>query len=178
MKIKAKLSYLRISPRKVRLVADMIRGKKVEEARTVLNFTIKKGSLPLVKLLDQAMANARNNLQVEPYGLYVSEIKVDEGPKLKRWRARSRGQAYEIQKKTCHITLTLEGKTIVKKDKKKDEQTKKKEENNKKENEIKNKDQKKIVGKPKPEASTVSTGLKPGKSRSTGWRQPFRRKAF
>ncbi|MGB9743107.1 MAG: 50S ribosomal protein L22 [Minisyncoccales bacterium] len=104
----AKLNYLRISPRKVRLVADLIRGKSVKEARAILNFVIKKPTLPLLKLLNQAVANAQHNFHLEPDNLYISKIIVNEGPKLKRWRPRARGQVYEIQKKTSHITLVLD----------------------------------------------------------------------
>lgn len=107
MPITAKLQYLRIAPRKVRIVADLIRGKTIEEAQTILNFTVKKTAHPLLKLLKQAIANAKNNFQTEQSNLYISKITVDEGPKLKRWRARARGRAYEIQKKTSHLTLTL-----------------------------------------------------------------------
>ncbi len=108
MVVTAKLRYLRIAPRKVRLVADLIRGKKVEEAQTILNFVIKRAGLPILKLLNQAIANAKNNFQLDPSNLYISKITVDEGPKLKRWRPRARGQTYEIQKKTSHITVILE----------------------------------------------------------------------
>jgi len=108
MKITAKLKHLRISARKVRLVVDLIRGKKVEEAKTILNFMIKRGGIPVSKLLNQAIANAKNNFQLDPANLFIAEIKVDDGPKLKRWRARARGQAYEIQKKTSHISLVLD----------------------------------------------------------------------
>lgn len=104
----AKLRHLRIAPRKVRLVADLIRGMKVTEAQTLLQFLPKKASLPLAKLLKSAIASAKNNLQLEENNLYISKITVDEGPKLKRWRARARGQAYEIQKKTSHVNITLE----------------------------------------------------------------------
>ncbi len=109
MEVKAALKYLRIAPRKVRLLTDLIRGKKVEEARTLLNFSLKRGSQPLKKLLEGAIANARHNFQLEEKGLWISEIKVDEGPKLKRWRARARGRAAEIQKKTSHVSLILSG---------------------------------------------------------------------
>jgi len=113
MPVTAKLRYLHIAPRKVRLVADLIRGKKAEQASTILNFANKKASLPLLKLLKQAISNAKNNFQMEPENLLISKIFVDEGPKQKRWMPRARGQAYEIQKKTSHITLVLE--EIVKK---------------------------------------------------------------
>ena len=108
MVITAKLRHLRIAPRKVRLVADLIRGKKIEEAQKILNFTVKGASRPLFKLLKQAEANAKNNFQLDPINLYVSRITVDEGPKLKRWMPRARGQTYEIQKKTSHITIILD----------------------------------------------------------------------
>ena len=117
MAVVAKLRYLRIAPRKVRLVADLIRGKSIEEAQTVLNFTIKRAAKPLMKLLNQAAASARNNFQQEPSNLYISKITVDEGPKYKRWRARARGRAFEIQKKTSHVTIELSaisGKKIKK----------------------------------------------------------------
>lgn len=108
MQVVAKLNYLRIAPRKVRLVADLIRKKKIEEAQTILNFTVKKASQSLLKLLNSAVANARNNFQVDPNNLYISKITVDEGPKYKRWMPRARGRASEIQKKTSHVTLVLD----------------------------------------------------------------------
>ena len=108
MQVSAKLRNLHIAPRKVRLVADQVRGKKAEQASTILNFTTKRAALPLLKLLKQAMANAKNNFQMDPNNFFVFKIAVDEGPKQKRWMPRARGQAYEIQKKTSHITLILE----------------------------------------------------------------------
>lgn len=116
MLVTAKLRYLRIAPRKVRLVADLIRGKTVEEAQTILNFTTKKAAGPLLKLLRQAIANAKHNFQLEEENLYIAKITVDEGPKYKRWMPRARGQVSEIQKKTSHITIVLD--EIVKKPKK------------------------------------------------------------
>jgi large subunit ribosomal protein L22 len=107
MSITARLNYLRIAPRKVRLVADLIRGKKVEPAQRILTFTVKKAAKPLLKLLDSALAGAKRNFQLEAAGLYVSKITVDEGPKYKRWMPRARGAAGQIQKKTSHITLVL-----------------------------------------------------------------------
>lgn len=108
MKVTAKLNYLRIAPRKVRLVADLIRKKKVEEAQAILNFTNKRAAQSLLKLLNSAAANAKNNFQIEAANLYISKITVDESPKMKRWRARARGRALEIQKKSSHLTLVLE----------------------------------------------------------------------
>lgn len=111
MQIKAQLNYLRIAPRKMRLAADLIRGKKVPEARALLDFSLKKGARPLKKLLDSAVANAKNDFNVDKEeNLFISKITVDEGPKLKRWRARARGRAMQIQKKTSHVTLALEQK--------------------------------------------------------------------
>lgn len=106
--ITAKLRNLRIAPRKVSLVADLIRGKSAEEAQAILNFTIKKAAVPMLKLLDSALANAKNNLQLDSVNLYISRITVDGGAKLKRWRSRARGTANEIQKKTSHINLVLD----------------------------------------------------------------------
>ena len=106
----ASLHYLRIAPRKVRMVADLIRGKSIGQAQTILNFTTKKASRPLLKLLNSAIANAKNNLKLKETLLFISKIEVNEGPKLKRSRPRARGQAYEIQKKTSHINLVLEVK--------------------------------------------------------------------
>ena len=107
MEVVAKLRYLRIAPRKVRLVADLVRGKKVEEAAHILTFTRKRAAKHILKLLNSAIANALHNFQLKKENLYIARIIVDEGPKLKRWRPRARGMAYEIQKKTSHITLVL-----------------------------------------------------------------------
>ncbi len=117
MEVTAKLNYLRISPRKMRLLTDLIRGKKVGQAKSFLNFKVKRGALPLKKLLESAIANAKNNFSLDESTLVISEIFVDEGPKLKRWHAMSRGRAFPIQKKTSHVTIVLEGsgKTRTKK---------------------------------------------------------------
>ncbi len=108
MAVVSKLRYLRISPRKVRLVADLIRKNKVEHAERILNFTVKKAAGPIAKLLKTAVADARNNFHLNPDNLYISRITVDEGPKYKRWRPRSRGMVNQIKKRTSHITLVLE----------------------------------------------------------------------
>jgi large subunit ribosomal protein L22 len=110
VEVKAHLNYLRIAPRKVRLVVDLIRGKSVQEARNILNFTVKRAALPIRKLLDSAVANAKNNFNLDEKKLYIKKIFVNEGPKLKRYRAASRGRAVEIQKKTSHITIILDEK--------------------------------------------------------------------
>lgn len=108
MKVNARLKHLRIAPRKVRLLADVIRNKKAEEAQKILNFTVKKAAKPMLDLVNSAVANAQNSFQLDPKNLYISKITVDEGPKLKRWRPQARGQAGAIQKKTSHITLVLD----------------------------------------------------------------------
>jgi len=110
VEVKAHLNYLRIAPRKVRLVVDLIRGKSVQEARNILNFAVKKSALPIKKLLDSAVANAKNNFNLDEKKLYIKKIFVNEGPKLKRYRSASRGRAVEVQKKTSHITIILDEK--------------------------------------------------------------------
>lgn len=118
MQVRTELNYLRIAPRKVRLAADLIRKKEIEKARTILTFTTKKATKPLLKLLETAVADARHNFQLDPANLYISKITVDEGPRYKRWRPRSRGMTHAIQKKTSHITLILDEIAPTKKVKK------------------------------------------------------------
>ncbi len=113
--IKAKLRHLRISPRKVRLVANLIKGLTIEEAERQLKFLTKRAALPILKLLNSAVANAENNNKLTKENLYISNIVVDVGPSLKRWRPRAMGRAFPILKRTSHITLTLDQK--AKKDK-------------------------------------------------------------
>ena len=116
MEIKVRLSNLRTAPRKVRLVADLVRGKKVAEAQSILLFTTNKSARPVLKLLNSAIATAKNDLHLDDSNLYISKITVDEGPKLKRWHPMSRGRAYPIIKRSSHIVLVLSEKNpIVKK---------------------------------------------------------------
>jgi len=119
MNIKVQLNNLRTAPRKVRLVADLIRSKNVQQARYLLSFTVNKSSEPMIKLLNSAVASALNNFKLEEPNLYISKITVDEGPKLKRWHPMSRGRAYPIMKRTSNITLVLSDKNEEKGDKKK-----------------------------------------------------------
>ncbi|MFA5742526.1 MAG: 50S ribosomal protein L22 [Candidatus Paceibacterota bacterium] len=107
MLVSAKLRYLRISPRKARLVADLVRGKSVEQAQGILNFTIKRAANPILKLLNSAAANAKNNFHLDPKNMYVARIFVNEGATYKRVMPRARGTANQIHKKTCHIDLVL-----------------------------------------------------------------------
>ncbi len=103
---KAKLNNYRQSPRKVRLVADTVRGKKVLDAITALSFVPRRSALPIQKLLASALANAKN-LSLSPENLVVKEIRVDGGATLYRSRPRSRGMANPIRKRTSHISITL-----------------------------------------------------------------------
>ena len=108
MAITVKLRYLRIAPRKVRLVTDLIRGKSASEAETLLRFVRKKAAEPISKLLKSAIATAKNDFQLEKSNLYISKIMVSEGPTLKRYRFRAQGRIYSIMKRTSHITLVLD----------------------------------------------------------------------
>jgi len=107
MKVKAHIKYLRISPRKVRLAADVIRGLNVSDAGMQLKVLIKRSSGPLEKLLNSAIANAENNFGLSRTNLFVSEIFVNEGPTLKRWMPRAMGRAAQILKRTSHVTIVL-----------------------------------------------------------------------
>ncbi|WP_338969491.1 50S ribosomal protein L22 [Spiroplasma endosymbiont of Labia minor] len=107
MEAKAKLTMIRLAPRKVRLVADTIRNKKISEALSVLQNQDKRASQPVIKLLNSAIANAVNNNGMEADQLYVKTVFVNEGPTLKRFRPRAHGRAYEILKRTSHITIIV-----------------------------------------------------------------------
>ena len=110
MEAKAYLKYVRISPRKVKVVLDLIRGKDADHAMAILMNTRKAASEDLIKLLKSAMANAENNFGMEPSKLYVSECFVCPGPMLKRIRPRAQGRAYRILKRTSHVTLVVKEK--------------------------------------------------------------------
>ncbi len=107
MEVRAVSKYLRISPSKARLVADLVRSKGVDEALTILKYTPKKGARLLSKTLRSAMANAENTKTMDMEGLYIKEVYVNEGPRLKRWRPRAMGRATRILKRTSHITVVL-----------------------------------------------------------------------
>ena len=110
MESKAVAKYLRISPSKVRIVADNIKGRPVESAISLLTFTPKKAGRLLLKVVKSAVANAEQNPDVDVDNLVVKMVRVDEGPTLKRWRARAQGRAYRINKRTSHITVLLDEK--------------------------------------------------------------------
>jgi len=106
--ITAKLNDYRQSPRKVRLVANLVKGKKIEEVRNTLAFLVKRASKPLADLIDSAVANASHNFNISADNLYVKEFRVDEGVVLKRRMPRARGMAYPINKRTSHIFIQLD----------------------------------------------------------------------
>jgi large subunit ribosomal protein L22 len=107
LEIRAEAKWVRISPRKARLVAEHIRGRSVPEARSVLAFTPREAARELDKVLRSAVANAESQHQIADDRLYVSAAYVDEGPMMKRWRPRARGRVGRIHKRTCHITVKL-----------------------------------------------------------------------
>ena len=104
---KATLKYARISARKVKIVADLIRGKEVDEAIDIVKFTPKASSEIIEKLLKSAIANAENNHGMKHEKLYVAEIYANQGPTLKRIRPAAKGSAVRIRKRTSHITIVL-----------------------------------------------------------------------
>jgi large subunit ribosomal protein L22 len=106
-RVRAKARYVRIAPRKARLVADQIRGLSVPEARTLLSFSPRGAARDLGKLIDSAAANAEANHDLVADDLRIEKITVDEGPTLRRWRARARGRATRIDKRTCHVSVSL-----------------------------------------------------------------------
>ena len=108
MEAVARARYIRISPRKARLVADLIRGKSAEQATHILTFTQKGAARIIKKVLQSAIANAENKGDIDVDTLYVKTIFVDQGPTQKRYRPRAMGRATLIQKKTSHITIVLD----------------------------------------------------------------------
>lgn len=104
---RATLNYARISARKVKIVADLIRGKDVDEAISIVKFTPKASSEVIEKLLKSAIANAENNHEMKRESLYVAEIFANQGPTLKRIRPAAKGSAVRIRKRTSHITIVL-----------------------------------------------------------------------
>jgi large subunit ribosomal protein L22 len=105
--VRAQAKYVRMSPRKARLVAEHIRGRSVPEARAVLRFTAREAAGELEKVLQSAVSNAEANHGIAEDRLYISAAYVDGGPVMKRWRARARGRVARIRKRTCHITVRL-----------------------------------------------------------------------
>ncbi len=142
IRVTAQLKYLRIAPRKVRLLADTIRGLSLDEAEAILLMSARRPKTPLLKLLRSVRANAKNNHKLDPDTLYIKEVRVDQGPMLKRWTPRSRGSIAAIQKKMSHITLVVDVaekphakrfSIVVKKKTKKEEEKKGKKQKSKQE---------------------------------------------
>ncbi len=110
MEAKAHLKYARISPRKVKIVCDLIRGKDVKTAAAILMQTPKAAAQPMLKLLNSAVANAENNHEMDVDKLYVSGVYANPGPILKRAMPRAQGRSYRINKRTTHITIAVSEK--------------------------------------------------------------------
>ena len=110
MESSAVAKYIRISPRKVRLIMDELRGRKVEEALNMLSFTPQKGGRILKKLINSAVANAQQNSGIDVDKLFIHSIFADEGPTLKRFMPRAQGRATKILKRTSHLTVILNDK--------------------------------------------------------------------
>jgi large subunit ribosomal protein L22 len=108
MKSKAVARHIRISPRKIRLIMDEVRGKRVGEALNMLSFSPQKGAYLLKKVIDSAVANAEVNSNVDVDNLYIKRIFADEGPTLKRFRPRAMGRASKIRKRTSHLTVIID----------------------------------------------------------------------
>jgi large subunit ribosomal protein L22 len=105
--VRAQAKYVRSSPRKARLVVDHIRGKSVPEARAILAHTPRAAAVPVLKVLESAIANAEHNHELLPEELRIHQVMVDEGPTIKRFRPRALGRATKIRKRTAHITINL-----------------------------------------------------------------------
>lgn len=121
--VTAQLNNIRIAPRKVRQVVNLVRGKNAVDAKNMLTFTVNKSARDILKLLNSALANAKHDFQLDEENLFISKITVDEGPKLKRWHAMSRGRAFPILKRTSRITLVVSEKNVTPKTPKKSEKT-------------------------------------------------------
>jgi len=107
MEARAIAKYLRLSPRKTRLCADLIRGKRAEEAVNILSHTPKAGARMISKVVQSALANARQDKSIDVDTLYVKTVFVNQGPTLKRWQPKPMGRAGRIRKRTCHVTVVL-----------------------------------------------------------------------
>ncbi|MBN8867654.1 MAG: 50S ribosomal protein L22 [Solirubrobacterales bacterium] len=105
--VRATSKYVRVSPRKARLVADQVRGKHIDDARSLLQFSPRSAAEDIAKVIESAAANAEANHDLIGDEMVVAEIRVDEGPTLKRFRPRAMGRATPIHKRTCHISVAL-----------------------------------------------------------------------
>lgn len=109
MEVRAVEKYIRISPKKARLIADVVRGQNAVSALTTLKFTPKKAAGIISKAITSAVANAVNNFSLDKDSLVISKITVDQGPSLKRFRPRSKGMASPLLKRTSHVTVVVSG---------------------------------------------------------------------
>ena len=107
VQVRATAKFVRISPRKVRLVADQVRGKHIDDARSLLAFSPRSAAVEVSKVIESAAANAEANHDLIGDEMIVREIRVDEGPTIKRFRPRAMGRATPINKRTCHISVAL-----------------------------------------------------------------------
>ncbi|MDF2563788.1 MAG: rplV [Massilibacillus sp.] len=107
MEAKSVAKYIRVAPRKIRIVMDLIRGKQIGEAFAILKFTPKVGADVIEKVLKSAVANAEHNFDMNVDNLYIAAAYVDQGPTLKRIHPRSRGQAFKILKRSSHVTVVV-----------------------------------------------------------------------
>ena len=110
MEVEARAKFIRMSPRKVRLVVDLVRGLKVQDALNQLKFLNKDAATPVYKVIASAAANAKHNFKLDPEKLFVKTITADGGPVLHRWRARAFGRAAPIRKRTTHLSVILDEK--------------------------------------------------------------------
>ena len=107
VEVRAVEKHIRMSPQKVRLVLDVVRGKPVREALAILEFLPKRAAGPVAKAVQSAAANAENNFNMDPDDLYIARTSADEGRTLKRWRPRARGRVNQILKRSSHITVVV-----------------------------------------------------------------------
>jgi large subunit ribosomal protein L22 len=113
MEVTAKARFIRMSPRKVRLIAGLVRGMDLGKAVNQLRFYRKAAARPVLKLIESAAANASHNHKIDVADLFIKKITVDGGPTLKRWRARAFGRAAGIKKRTCHIYVVLDERSAL-----------------------------------------------------------------
>lgn len=110
MQAKAVAKYIRVSPSKMKPIADLVRGKSVKEARAILKFTPNKGAKVFLKVLNSAVANAENNHDMDVEALVVTDIYANQGPTMKRWKAGSMGRANPIKHRTSHVGVVVSEK--------------------------------------------------------------------
>ncbi len=182
--VKAQLRFLKIAPRKVRLLADTIRKLPATEAEARLLLSPRRPKDALLKLLRSAVANAKNNHKLDPETLFVKELRVDQGPMLKRWTPRSRGSIAGIQKKMSHVTIILgtsekpyekRFSIVIPKREKKEEQKEKKKKTKKKTHE--EHAEEKVTSKEKEKEQKVTPENKPKETKGA-LKKVFRRKAI